>query len=397
MDLKAPFFAVSDDVQLELLNRRLAYAAAHSRFYRKTLGEPDTLHSLCDLKKLPFTDSGALLNHGKEMLCVRADEIMRIVSLRSSGTTGAVKRLYFTEGDLKRTVTFFAEGMSLLCGAGDSVGIFFPCETPDGLGDLLSRGLRQIGAKAFSCTGCHDGGALADLLAAHRPDVLVGMPRQIRMAAMLLPELCPKAVLLSADYVSDSLRRFLQDAWDCQVFEHYGMTEFCYGGAVEGPEHEGMLVRRDELLMEIVDPVTGRSLEDGETGEIVITTLRREAMPLIRYRTGDIGTMRNGRLLHVGGRADDRLSPKLEDLLGGFEAVVDYALFLNRETHSAFLRVVHRGLDKGALDEPRSLLADALPGTELSIELHRISDIRAVPLHSSKRKVIYMCKTNKTP
>ena len=96
MDLKAPFFAVSDDVQLELLNRRLAYAAAHSRFYRKTLGEPDTLHSLCDLKKLPFTDSGALLNHGKEMLCVRADEIMRIVSMRSSGTTGAVKRLYFT-------------------------------------------------------------------------------------------------------------------------------------------------------------------------------------------------------------------------------------------------------------------------------------------------------------
>ncbi|HOO90690.1 MAG TPA: hypothetical protein PLA74_07685, partial [Syntrophales bacterium] len=76
--------------------------------------------------------------------------------------------------------------------------------------------------------------------------------------------------------------------WQCDVFNHYGMTEMGLGGGVECEALAGYHIREADLLIEIVDPETGESLHDGEWGEIVFTTLTREGMPLIRYRTGDI-------------------------------------------------------------------------------------------------------------
>lgn len=83
---------------------------------------------------------------------------------------------------------------------------------------------------------------------------------------------------------------FLEDEWKCQVFTHYGMTETCYGMGVQCKAGLGYHLRHD-LLVEIVDSKTGLQVLPGQCGEIVITTLFREAMPLIRYRTGDIANM----------------------------------------------------------------------------------------------------------
>lgn len=395
MVINAPFFHISDAQQLSLLNRQLAYAVEHSRYYRQTIGAYNELQSLSELAKLPFTDAATLLEQGKAMLCVHADAIRRIVSLQSSGTSGKMKRLYFSEKDLEHTVCFFAEGMSLLCSSGDAVGIFFPGETPDGLGNLLSRGLRRIGASPFSCvTG--DRQELAELLRKARPDVLVGMPRQIRMAAVLVPELRPRSVLLSADYVSDSVRSYIENIWECQVFEHYGMTELCYGGAVESPARDGMLVRRDAIRMEIIEPVTGIPLADGETGEIVITTLQREAMPLIRYRTGDIGMMRDGRLIYVAGRTDDRLMPALDELLAACSEVIDYSLSKDARKRCVTLHVAYRDRQPNVMDSVRALLESAFPDMQLNMELCGVSDVHADPLCNSKRKLIETAEGSET-
>jgi phenylacetate-coenzyme A ligase PaaK-like adenylate-forming protein len=103
-----------------------------------------------------------------------------------------------------------------------------------------------------------------------------------------IPQGLIRSVLLSSDYVPASIVAEIQRTWGCSVYQHYGMTEMGYGGGVECNAHEGYHLREADLLVEIVDPATGRTLPDGVSGEVVVTTLTRRAMPLIRYRTGDL-------------------------------------------------------------------------------------------------------------
>jgi phenylacetate-coenzyme A ligase PaaK-like adenylate-forming protein len=98
----------------------------------------------------------------------------------------------------------------------------------------------------------------------------------------------PRSLLLSGDYVSPAVRDEIERLWDCKVYEHYGMTEMGLGGAMSCEIREGYHIREADLYIEIINPHTGEPVPDGEFGEIVFTTLTRQAMPLIRYRTGDI-------------------------------------------------------------------------------------------------------------
>jgi len=102
-----------------------------------------------------------------------------------------------------------------------------------------------------------------------------------------IPEGRISSILLSADYVPSSLVNELQQVWACKVFGHYGTTEMGLGGGVECEALDGYHLREAELLFEVVDPLSGRPVPCGQVGEIVFTTLTRNAMPLIRYRTGD--------------------------------------------------------------------------------------------------------------
>jgi phenylacetate-CoA ligase len=95
-------------------------------------------------------------------------------------------------------------------------------------------------------------------------------------------------VLLSSDYVPQTIVDEVAQVWGCPVFEHYGMTEMGLGGGVQCPAHDGYHLREADLFFEIIDPGTARPVPEGETGEVVFTTLTRRAMPLIRYRTGDL-------------------------------------------------------------------------------------------------------------
>jgi phenylacetate-coenzyme A ligase PaaK-like adenylate-forming protein len=255
------------------------------------------------------------------------------VTLASSGTSGAVKRLYFTRGDLERTVTFFAEGMGVICREGDRAAIVMPDSNDLGLTALLTDGLLRIGVKSETIPP----GGYADTseqLREFGPDVMIGAPVYLRHIALESVDISPRAVLVSSDYCADSAVETIGRVWDSDVYTHYGLTETGLGCAVQCRERDGMHIRCDELYIEIVDPGTGAPLPDGMPGEIVISTLRREAMPLIRYRTGDIGIKGRCRcgapsLMKVLGRADElSLSPslyELDELLLGCDGILDYS------------------------------------------------------------------------
>ncbi|MBR5429677.1 MAG: phenylacetate--CoA ligase family protein [Firmicutes bacterium] len=329
--------------QLARLNEQIAWAAAHCAFYRRLTGV--RLASLAELSRLPFTTAADISERGEDMVCVPAASVQRIVSLHTSGTSGPWKRLQFTADDLELTVAFFAVGMGYMCRPGDKVLICMPGVAEDGIGQLLARGLRRLGAVPVLAGPISDYEAAASLLRQERPHTIVGIPAQIRRLALTAPDAPPVNVLLSADRVSPALRRTVERVWGCEVFEHYGLTETGLGCAVECPAHQGMHLRHDALYLEIVDPADGRPLPAGQWGEIVFSTLTRQAMPLLRYRTGDRGRLLAGpcgcgcglpRLDTVAGRYAELARPcsvyRLDDLLQGEDGILDYTARLSGDT-----------------------------------------------------------------
>ena len=281
-----------DTYRLDSLNAQLRYAKQFSRFYGRSLACARLpLDSLTKISGLPFTSAETIISQGMEMVCIGAELIERIVTLHSTGSSGRPKRLMFSKADLAHTVDFFHVGMQYLCGAGDRVGIFMPALSDNSIGRLLADGLVKLGAKPQVMGIPGDMQEVAGQLRRTKPHTLVGIPSQMRKLALLAPDIRPAKVLLSADYISLAAKETISRIWGCAVFEHYGLTESGYGCAVECPAHAGQHIRHDELLLEIVEPNGLDPSPAGQWGEIVLTTLRREAMPLIRYRTGDMSRL----------------------------------------------------------------------------------------------------------
>jgi phenylacetate-coenzyme A ligase PaaK-like adenylate-forming protein len=273
--------------QLDRLNRTLAHAVKNSSFYRSRYqGIP--LDRLSDLGKLPFTTPQELKEDPYRMVCVHPNEISRIVTLKTSGSTGESKRVFFTEDDIELCTDYFHYGMRNLVDETDIVGILFPFRTPGSVGDQLIRGLWRLGAETVALFGLPEE-EIASLISFKKITSLAGMPEQIAGLARRFPKLTSvRSVLLSADFVSDEVRQTIRSNWNAEVFEHYGMTEMGLGCAVSCEHQSGYHVREADMILEIIDPETGVVLPDGSWGEIVFTSLTRVGMPFIRYRTGDI-------------------------------------------------------------------------------------------------------------
>lgn len=314
-----------------------------------------------------FTTPEDISLRGHEYVAVKGDEIARVVTMDTSGSTGTKKRLYFTEGDLRQTVEFFRDGMRDICRPGDRVAILMGSPSPGGLGRLLEEGLTEMGALPSLLCFPADYGETARALKTLQPDTVVGLPVQVRKLALLAPELRPRTVLLSGDYVSLAAAESIERLWHTAVFSHYGLTESGLGFAVQCPLRRGQHIRCDDFEVEIVDSDTGEKLPDGVWGEIVFTTLRREAMPLHRYRTGDFSRLlpapcpcgRPGPLLdRVLGRIEERRKPvsiyALDEALLRDDAIRDYDAGM---TEDGVLRVTVEGDGEKA----RAILADAFP------------------------------------
>jgi phenylacetate-CoA ligase len=398
--------------QLERLGQTLHLARSKSRFYQQRLKDaPEQLTSLSDLAGLPFTTAEELRTQGLQMVCVSQGDIQRVVTLDTSGTTGQPKRLYFTQADQNLTVDFFHIGMSTFTAPGDRVMILLPCERTGGVGDLLASALQRLGAHPIKHGMVRDVAQTLAVMRAEKVDILVGVPVQALWLALGSHGLRLKSALLTSDHVPDAIRRTVERAWGCAVYNHYGMTEMGLGGGVECQARRGYHLREADLYFEIVDPATGRRVPDGETGEVVFTTLTRQGMPLIRYRTGDIsrfvpgacpcGTplktlerirLRSGGQVSIG--CEGCLSiADLDEALFSVQGVCDFDAYLahgaGQDTLRLMVRSVAGGEHAGALEAalekiPAVRLARAAQRLEIRIET---GENRPLPNRAGKRAI----------
>lgn len=280
--------------QLQKIRETLSYVRENSPFYRHLLRDAgtDSVRRIEDIARLPLTTSDNLKNYPLRFLCVSQSSIERCVTLQSSGTTGPAKRLFFTRADLEQTLDFFHHGMSTLVNPGDRVMILLPGGgRPDSVSDLLSRALARMDVESLAPGPGPQ--STPDAVIGQDITCLVGAPVHVLALARyghgkkyLKNRI--KSVLLTADNIPAAIVDAVESAFNCKVYCHYGMTEMGWGGGVECDARDGYHLREADLFVEIADPETGRPLPDGESGEIVVTTLTRAGMPLIRYRTGDI-------------------------------------------------------------------------------------------------------------
>jgi len=304
--------------QMAELRRTLAWTRRASPFHAQRLAgwDLESLRTTADLAHLPRMAAADLASPG--LLAVSQDEVARVVSLDTSGSSGPAKRLHFSEPDLARTLQFFAVGMSTLAGPGDGVLVLLPGRREWGVADLLVRALPDIGARAVLPPEAWTAAELPEVMAGNAVTCLIAAPTQLRAllghseANAACRQL--RALLSSAEPLPLDLRRDAESAWDCEVFDHWGMTETGYGGGVECAAHNGYHLREADLLVEIADPATGAPLPPGATGEILVTTLGERAMPLVRYQTGDAarwlpGPCRCGSPLRRLGAVPGRIAP----------------------------------------------------------------------------------------
>lgn len=308
-------------LQLRRLNALLARVRARGGFYA---GLPARLARLTDLCALPFTTAADLAARGGGMLLTSQGEVARVITQETSGTTGAAKRVFYTKGDCENTVGFFAAGLSELVHPGDGVLIAMPFSGPMGLGELIAAAVKKLGARPIPTGSDKTYAALSAILQGEKPQVYVGMSVPLLGLLRICGPGSLRRALVSGDACPEGVTEACERLLGTRLFPHYGSREMGLGGAVTCPAHAGLHLRENHIIAEIVGP-DGAPLPDGEAGELCVTTIGMEALPLIRYRTGDHARILPG-LCPCGGvtkRLSDlrRLPPE------GDMAALDDALF----------------------------------------------------------------------
>ncbi len=342
--------------QLCALQDTVAWARQHSPCYARRLATlpGDFPHSLDEVSLLPFTTSEDIESHAPEFVCVSQSEISRVVTLHTSGTEGAPKRIFFTPTDQDLALEFFAHGVAAIAAPGDRMLIALPSEREGSVGFQLAKGIARAGVIPIPYGLSTDPAETLRRMEQEKATSIVGLP--VQMLALALHQGASetsalrrlRSMVLCSDHVPESLVRKLQQVCECEVFEHYGATEMGLGGGVDCHAHMGYHLREADLYFEIVSPTTGKPLPDGEVGEVVFTTLHRTGMPLIRYRTGDLSRFVPGpcacgstlkRLEKVRNRIDGLISlgasgstsiAELDEALFGLPGLRDFRVMLRR-------------------------------------------------------------------
>ncbi|MBA4857554.1 phenylacetate--CoA ligase PaaK [Nocardia farcinica] len=320
-------FASRDEIsalQLDRLKWSLAHAYANVPHYRAAFDaagvHPSDLTDLADLAKFPFTTKQDLrANYPFGMFAVPQEQVSRIHA--SSGTTGQPTVVGYTAGDLDNWADLIAR--SLRAGGvrpGDKVHIAY------GYG-LFTGGLgAHYGAERLGCTVIPMSGGMTQrqvqLITDFRPDAIMVTPSYMLtiLDEMITAGVDPAATSLrvgvfGAEPWTETMRVELEQQLGIDAVDIYGLSEVIGPGvAMECAEtKDGLHIWEDHFYPEIIDPETGAVLPDGEEGQLVFTSLTKEAMPVIRYRTRDLtrllpGTARSMRRMQkITGRSDDMI------------------------------------------------------------------------------------------
>lgn len=362
-------------MQLEKLNRLLSREKERAGFYKAL---PSGLASLSQLAELPFTTDEDLAHNAASMLLCSQGEIQRVLSDATSGTTGAAKRVFYTQGDCENTVDFFAAGLGELVFPGSVTMICMPFSGSYGLGELIAQAIERLGAKPLKLGTLLSYGEYKDVMEREQPDSFVGMPVQLLSILRCCGRSSLRRALVSGDACPEEVLQQCEAILGTKLFPHYGSREMALGGAITCPAHEGMHLRENHVIAEIVDE-DGQVLPPGEYGQLVITTIGMEALPLIRYRTGDYTRILPGacpcgsqtiRLGRLDRRPQGTEITALDNALLSLEGLVDF----RAEASGNHLEI--DALCKGTVKEAELLRrAERLfPGYELRVALRKAEE-----------------------
>jgi len=346
-------------LQLLRLSSTLAHAYARVPQVRARFDaagvRPEQLKTLADLERFPFTTKADLRDgYPFGLFAVPREDIVRVHA--SSGTTGKMTVVGYTRGDMERWTDLMARSMACAgVRAGDIVH--------NGYGyGLFTGGLGiHYGAERLGCTVVpHSGGmterqvTLIQDFGAHvlgaTPSYALNIAEVAEAMGVDLRALPLRLGVFGAEPWSDAMRADLEARLGITAVDMYGLSEVLGPGvACECPERNGLHGWEDHFVFEVIDPKTLAPVRDGDAGELVITTLTKEALPMVRYRTRDMTRVDRApcacgrshlRIMRVAGRDDDMLivrgvnvfPSQIEAVLVGFPGVAPhYQLVLTRD------------------------------------------------------------------
>ena len=367
------------ELQLERLKRLVRYCYDNSPYYKQKFDEnkidPDKLRVLSDLKYLPFTSKVDMRDsYPTGMFGKPLKDIVRIHA--SSGTTGKPTVVGYTRADLDNWAEMVAR-ITYSVGANEDtiVQIAFGYGLFTGaLG--LHYGLEKIGATVIPTSTGNSEKQLM-FMRDFKTDTLVSTPSYALYLAELAKDLgYPmsdynlKLGLLGSEGCTAEMRQKIEDGWGMFVTDNYGLSEVCGPGmSGECPLRRGLHISEDHFICEIIDPITLEPVEEGEEGELVVTTLTKEGIPMLRYRTKDLTRITyekcecgrtTARMEKIKGRSDDMLKIKgvnvfpsqVESVLMGDKGVSPhYQLVVRREGFTDTLEIRVEITDESILDK----------------------------------------------
>ena len=311
-------------LQLKRLQWTLRHAYDHVPHYRsafETLGfHPNELRSLADLGRLPFTTKKELREHYPfGMFAVPREQVVRVHA--SSGTTGKPTVVGYTRNDIEVWATVMARSIRAAGGRpGDIVHVAY------GYG-LFTGGLgAHYGAEKLGCTVIPMSGGMTErqvqLIVDFKPDLIMVTPSYMLAIAEEMqrlgiePKSCSlKIGIFGAEPWTPTMRQAIEAKLDIDAVDIYGLSEVIGPGVAQEciETKDGLTLWEDHFYPEIIDPETGAVLADGEKGELVLTSLSKEALPIVRYRTRDLTRLlpptarAMRRIEKITGRSDDML------------------------------------------------------------------------------------------
>lgn len=364
-----PIEAASRDelqaLQLQRMKWSLKHAYDNVPHYKAAFDaagvHPEDLRTLADLAKFPFTDKKTLRdNYPFGLFAVPREKVVRIHA--SSGTTGKATVVGYTRGDIDTWANVVARSIRAAGGrAGDMVHVSY------GYG-LFTGGLgAHYGAERLGCTVIPMSGGQTEkqvqLICDFKPEIIMVTPsymlniiEEFKRQGLDAAKSSLKVGIFGAEPWTDAMRAEIETRAGIDAVDIYGLSEVMGPGVASEciESKDGPVIWEDHFYPEIIDPVTGDVLPDGEEGELVFTSLTKEALPIIRYRTRDLTrllppTSRSMRRIgKITGRSDDMLiirgvnvfPSQIEELILKMPALAPhYQLIVSRDGHLDSLAV----------------------------------------------------------
>jgi phenylacetate-CoA ligase len=340
----------------------MKYCYNNSPYYRDILKQkkinPTNIKSFEDFEKIPFTNPSDLRNP-KQFFSVPESQFTKVFS--SSGTTGKPKQMYYTKNDLEKQISRNATGMHLMHGLNEDDRVRITYDFGYGPRDwgirfCMEQAVYRIGALAIVTGNRLPPDQELELLKTYKISIIMGTTSYIYNLTWEIEKLYDlhslklKNILIGSEPLPRAVRKKIESSWNTKAYQGYGLAELGTSIAGECIAQDGMHVSESDYYVEIIDPKTGEHLDDGELGEITITTLDREGMPILRYRTHDLGLIipencpcglpfkrikikgRTDKMVPIG--SGDNLHPdETDDMILGIPSVIDYQLVVEKKNN----------------------------------------------------------------